>query len=159
MSNRTLVFHGLSRTPEYAAWASMRHRCQVPSAAAYPRYGGRGIGVCEAWSSVAQFVKDMGPRPSPLHTLEREDNDGDYSPGNCRWATVAEQNKNRSVSRFVEHQGVTRTVQEWSTLTGIKYTTILRRIDNWGWGVEKALTQTPTITKAQRARNERGQYA
>jgi hypothetical protein len=83
-------------TPEYRAWRSMRQRCGSPTHDAYANYGGRGIFVCDRWeASFEAFLADMGRRPSPSHSLDREDNDGPYSPGNCRWATQSQQNGNR----------------------------------------------------------------
>lgn len=97
--NRTT--HGMCRrqgkrscTTEYAAWRSMLHRCNNPANKQWHRYGGRGISVCERWNKFENFLADMGLKPSPDLSLERIDNDAGYSPQNCKWATIQEQNAN-----------------------------------------------------------------
>lgn len=82
------------RTPTYYSWQNMHARCRYPSVAMYPHYGGRGITVCERWSSFASFLADMGERPAGT-TLDRIDSDGNYEPGNCRWSTRKVQNQNK----------------------------------------------------------------
>lgn len=80
---------------EYWIWAQMRHRCRNPGYHHWQNYGGRGIRICDAWAdSYDAFLSDMGRRPTPKHSIDRVDNDGDYEPGNCRWATRDEQNQN-----------------------------------------------------------------
>lgn len=89
---------GNTKHPLYSTWQGMINRCKYPSASAYKDYGGRGIKVCERWlgaDGLLNFALDMGPKPTPFHTLDRKDNDGDYEPTNCRWATRLEQSQNQ----------------------------------------------------------------
>lgn len=87
--------HGLYKTPEYRAWVRLRHRCKSADPRRYHYYGSRGIAVCERWNSFENFYADMGNQPSPRHSVDRIDNDGNYEPDNCRWATQSEQIRNR----------------------------------------------------------------
>lgn len=116
--------HGMAHSPEYRIWAEMRSRCTNPSRPHYDRYGGRGIAVCPEWSSFEQFYADMGPRPSPTHTVDRIDNDGPYSAENCRWATKSQQQRNRSDSIILTHQGRTMTISDWAEELGMKRNTL-----------------------------------
>ena len=133
--------HGLTATPEHISWVAMRGRCLNLNNRAYARYGGRGITVCREWESFERFLADMGPRPSPAHSLDRIDNNGPYSPENCRWATRTEQSRNRrSVPRY-EHEGISLTLPEWAERTGIAPSTLEYRVKKKRWPISRALTQ------------------
>lgn len=135
-------------------WSSMIQRCHNPKNRGYPRYGGRGITVCDSWrTSFAVFCNDMGPKPSSKHTIERKDNDGPYDPSNCVWATVAEQNRNQRSNRRLTFNGKTYVMTAWAKITGIPYLTIRARIDRLGYSVERALTQ-PARKLSPRKRSE-----
>jgi hypothetical protein len=131
--------HGMSKTSEYRIWSNMRRRCSNPDCAAWPNYGGRGIKVCERWESFDNFIADMGQRPSLKHTVERINNDGDYCPENCRWATRAEQNLNYSRNHRITFGGETLTLSQWSKRLGMKQHALIARIEH-GWTEEMALT-------------------
>ncbi len=139
--------HGLSGTLEYRAWQTMRLRCTDPEHAAYPNYGGRGIAVCDRWlRSVAAFIADMGPKPSEQHEIDRIDNNGNYEPGNCRWATRTENSRNRRSNRLIEHEGETLPLAAWAERYGIARDTLRKRLEA-GWPVSEALT-VPARAKA-----------
>lgn len=120
--------HGKCKTRAYNVWSSMRERCSNPNHNAYHRYGKRGIVVCERWSKFENFLADMGDPPIS-YTLERIDNDGPYSPDNCKWATRMEQGNNREINRRITLDGVTHTVAEWSRISGISYKTLSNRVN------------------------------
>jgi hypothetical protein len=127
-----------SKEPEYQSWRNMMKRCFDPDSQSYEDYGKRGIRVCVRWLNYENFYADMGPRPSPSHTLEREDNDGNYEPGNCRWATRKEQARNRRSSVLLTYQDKQQTVAAWAEELGIGYQTLLKRLKNRP--VEEAFT-------------------
>lgn len=118
--------HEMSASREYWIWKSMKARCLNPNNASFNRYGGRGISVCERWMKFDNFYSDMGDAPSRL-TLDRKDNNGNYEPGNCRWATYKQQQRNRSSNHRIAHNGTTKSMVEWSEDLGISYNTIQGR--------------------------------
>lgn len=138
--NRT---HGRTHTAEYFAWGAMLRRCTDPHNIGYKDYGGRGITVCERWRSFAAFFADMGPRSSPAHSIDRfPDNNGNYEPGNCRWATKEEQDNNRRSSRFLTFQGQRLSCAQWARRLGFHYNLIYQRLRK-GWTIERTLTEPP----------------
>lgn len=134
--------HGMSRKKNvvYAAWCRLRGRCLNKNSKDYPDYGGRGITVCERWNDFTLFLADVGERPSPKHSIDRIDTNGNYEPGNCRWATPKIQSNNRrNIQRF-DFRGESKTLTEWAESSGIQMRTLFARIYYSGWSVERALT-------------------
>lgn len=127
------------RTAEYHAWQSMLQRCGNPNNPGWANYGGRSITVCERWQeSFENFLADMGNRPSSRHSLDRINNEGNYEPGNVRWATREQQNRNNRRNFVVEFRGVRRCLAEWAEQVGISAGTLFKRIRERGWDVERA---------------------
>lgn len=134
--------HGFSNERLYNAWLSMRRRCESESSHAYKWYGGRGIKVCDRWQLFENFMKDMGTPPSPKHSLDRIDCDGNYEPGNCRWATMKDQQRNRRNNVLYEFKGSTATLGEHCEGLGIKAATVRARIKR-GLTIEQAMSNRP----------------
>lgn len=112
--------HGGTGSAEYRAWQLIKRRCYNPNDEKYPHYGGRGIQVCERWrNSFPNFLADMGPRPSPLHSIDRKDVNGNYTLANCQWATDIEQMRNTTRNVFVEIDGQRHCVSEWCEIMSI----------------------------------------
>lgn len=116
----------------------MKNRCLNPNATGFQYWGGRGITICKRWMMFGNFLADMGRRPSLNHTLERKENNGNYEPGNCMWATAKQQQLNRSKT-MLSLNGEMLSIVEWAKLLGVYPPTIRRRIEN-GWPIELALT-------------------
>ena len=137
MSNHT----GLPNLhPFYRAWIEMRRRCNNPGRHDYPNYGGRGIIVCERWSSFDNFHEDMWLTWKSGLTIGRINNEGNYEPSNCRWETMAQQSRNRRDNRILEFRGESKTIVEWSEILGIPQTYISNRLC-LGWTVDRALSE------------------
>lgn len=150
-----------NRSKSYNAWSGMIQRCTNTKCQYYYNYGGRGIYVCERWLNSAQaFLNDMGKHPGNGHSIDRINNNGNYTcgkckqckrlkqPMNCRWASAYEQSLNRRTNKSLTHQGRTMTVKEWSNETGLKRSTIEARL-KLGWSVKRTLT-TPLAKRRPR---------
>lgn len=129
---------GYQKTPTYVCWKSMRQRCRNPKVRNFEHYGGRGIRVSERWDCFENFIADMGEVPAGM-TLDRIDVNGDYGPDNCRWATRIEQMNNRRNNRMIKHEGLLLTLAEWARRAGVKYHTLMARLDS-GMSIERALS-------------------
>jgi hypothetical protein len=147
--------HGLSCGPLYFAWGRMKQRCLNPRHPKYPIYGGRGIVICKRWvNSFAAFREDMGASYHPGLSLDRIDNNGPYSPENCRWADSTTQNRNRRLNHRVTFRGETKTIAEWAEIIAIDRSLLSWRILK-GWPIEKAMTQQTGAPN--RSHNEQGE--
>lgn len=133
--------HGASGTSEYKAWHAMIERCTNPSNHKWKRYGARGIKVCARWLSYENFVADMGPRVQGL-SIDRKDNNGDYEPGNCRWATPIQQGNNRENNKRIQVGSEFFTMPELARLSGIGLSTLRNRVKS-GWPIDAALSKQP----------------
>lgn len=156
----TMTTHGMGRTKSYKQHTNMLQRCYNPNLATYPRYGGRGIKVCQGWSNFENWYEDFGQhRPSAKHSIDRVDNDGGYWcgkcdeclandwPMNCEWELQFRQSQNRSTTKFLTFKDRTLSIGEWSQITGVKTNTIHGRIDD-GWPIEDILT-LPAMAKGE----------
>jgi hypothetical protein len=141
--NKDNAKHNKCGTPEYAAYNALKNRCYNPNYVSFHRYGGRGITVCARWlepkgQGFLNFFEDMGERPSPKHEVDRKINDGNYEPGNCRWATKEQQSHNKSNNRNLTLNGKTQCVSAWAKELGIGRGCLKDRLRR-GWSAEEAL--------------------
>lgn len=132
--------HGRSNDPEYVSWLGIKHRCLNSRSNLYSHYGGRGIKVDLRWiESYEAFITDVGRKPTPAHSIERIDVNGNYEPTNVTWATQKEQTRNTRRSRRVTINGITKTVSAWAEDVGLSPYCIYRRL-NAGWPEAQAVT-------------------
>jgi hypothetical protein len=131
--------HGQTKTSTYNIWVGMIQRCQNPEAKDFPRYGAKGITVCDRWQSFANFLADMGERP-PKMSIDRIDNNGHYEPDNCRWASAIEQARNRSDNKIIAYGGKSQCLAAWAIELGINSVTLQDRLAK-GWSVHQAFSQ------------------
>jgi hypothetical protein len=140
------------RTRLYRVWCAMLGRCRNANDPAYLHYGGRGITVCDRWQGehgFENFLADMGPKPTPKHTLDRTDNDRGYGPDNCRWATRIEQNRNRRDNHLVCYRGQTLPLSQWAEKLGVNARMVGERLRR-GWTAERAFEAPKRITAGAR---------
>ena len=133
--------HNRCNTQTYRSWKGMIQRCTNPNNHKYPRYGGRGIQVCDEWKSFAGFFKDMGDCPKG-YQIDRINNDGNYNKDNCRWADIQTQARNRSNNRNITMNGQTKTMAEWCEELNVSPVMVRMRISR-GWQTNEALTKEP----------------
>jgi hypothetical protein len=146
---RKREYHGGCGMPEYQIWKTMIRRCHASTSQRFSLYGGRGIVVCDQWrNSFAAFVRDMGIRPSPKHTIDRLNNDLGYGPENCAWRLQAEQAANKRNNRKITFGDETLHLSEWARRYDIHYRVLGRRLDR-GWSIEESLT-TPTMNTGRK---------
>jgi hypothetical protein len=137
-NTQTKHFHAAGEKPSktYLTWQQMRNRCSNPNSSNYHRYGGRGITVCERWQKFENFLTDMGEKPLNA-SIDRIDVNGNYEPGNCRWADAVTQSRNRRDVRNITVGDRTATLPEWATILNVKYWTLYSRFRRFGFSVEK----------------------
>jgi hypothetical protein len=154
MASRARPRSAKERHPLYNVWTNMVRRCSDPGNRAFANYGGRGIRVCQEWAGDFEaFCRDLPPRPSPQHTIERINNDGGYEPGNVRWATRLEQARNQRSNVWITANGKTMLMRDWSRETGIPEPTLHRRLKA-NWTHERTVSERPMRSSAQRLTHE-----
>lgn len=124
---RPNLTHGMTHTPTHTSWRKMKERCTNSGSDKWRYYGGRGILLCDRWLTFEPFLEDMGVKPSPNHSIDRIDNDGNYEPSNCRWATRDEQLANRSDNVFVSFHGERLTIGQLAKRYGLDHETVRKR--------------------------------
>lgn len=137
--------HGKKGSRVYGIWCAMLQRCLNPNVANYENYGGRGIKVYPFWLKFENFYAYIGDPPSETHSLDRIDVNGNYEPGNVKWATPSEQQRNRRDNRRLTFKEQTKSLPDWADIVDIKVSTITGRLHR-GWSVEDALTIRPSLS-------------
>jgi hypothetical protein len=135
---------------EYSTWRGMKQRCSDPNCASYEYYGAKGVKVCTRWMHFSNFIADMGPKPAREYSIDRLDASKDYEPGNCRWATLTQQQRNKDTTVLLTFQGETLPVAAWADRSGIPYQLLWERIKN-GWPLEIAMSAKKYPRAALRA--------
>lgn len=138
---KVIKTHGMSTTPEYAAYYAAYNRCTNPKSEKFPQYGGRGIEF--RFTSFEEFFEHLGKRPSGDHSLDRIDVNGHYEKGNVKWSTLLEQSHNKQHSHLITFQGRTMVLTAWARVLGVPYSRLKGRLRRLGWDVERAFTEPP----------------
>lgn len=139
--------HATPKTSTYSSWLNMKQRVTNPNNPRWKDYGGRGITMAKRWLKFENFLADMGEKPTPKHSIDRYPNkDGNYKPGNVRWASPKQQQNNTRVNHRITYRGVTRTLPEWAERLGLNPSTLAKRLRR-GFTVQEALTKRPTKTR------------
>lgn len=146
--------HGLYYHPLWRTYQNIIARCEAPNHKSFHNYGGRGIGMCPKWrNDFLSFVADMGTKPSPKHSIDRVNNDGNYEPGNCKWKTMKEQSFNRRTNLLITIGEITQPLGMWCRQYGKKYSMVNHRLRK-GWEINRALFQENVKTLQEKARRE-----
>lgn len=146
------------KSPEYNSWLSMKNRCTNLNATGYNRYGGRGVKVCKRWiNSFENFLHDMGPRPQGT-SLDRINNNGNYTPSNCQWASANRQSYNKCSNRYIRYKGMKKCISEWCSILGIDEELVRGRL-KLGWTFSDAVTTPTLIQRGHRKRDRHGRFA
>lgn len=151
----------INKNREYSTWSHMIRRCYDIRLAQFKDWGGRGITVCDEWrgeNGYEQFLKDMGKRPTPKHSIERRDNFGSYSPDNCYWATRIEQGRNKRNNVYFAHQRRSLTIADWSRELNIEVHTLRRRLVDLKWTVEECVTMKPGAVYKRKGQDRAERY-
>lgn len=145
-NQKTRLRHGRTRTPEHTAWSAMIQRCTDANYHWWPHYGGRGIKICRRWMLFENFFADMGVRPTAHHSLDRINNEGNYTARNCRWATIQQQAENRRTNRYLTFEGRRLTVTQWAREIGLSKSAMFLRVSK-GWSVQRTINTPPMKRK------------
>lgn len=145
--SRVINYHKMSGTKAYNSWTKMMERCLNPESRSYKWYGGRGILICERWADFRKFYADMGDPPSPIHSIGRIDNDGNYEPSNCRWETPSQQGKNKRGIVWLTIGNKTQTIRQWSAEYGISENVVSSRKSR-GWPLNEGILIKRTPSEA-----------